>query len=111
MTSLAFSSRNNSELFQVAAQVFQRVHPNRGSSRTQFLPVGLLLHQTCALGLNHVNGVGHVLAQLRIAQYRQNRLWKRQRQLGVQHGLIGGCVAHRVASAGDSCVLARISAM
>ena len=42
----------------------------------QLLPVRLLSHEPGALGLNHVGGVGHVLAQLRVAQDGQRRLGK-----------------------------------
>ena len=134
MTSEAFSSRSNVEddpaglvgiggpmnrasgrgaagfkLFEISAQVFQNMGANSRRGRSQLLPVGLLRHQLAALGLNHVDGVGHVLSQLRIAQHRQRRLRKRRRVRRVEHGMVSR-VAHPSASAGTASVLARISA-
>ena len=76
------------EQFKISAQVFQGVHANRGGCRAQILPVGLFRYQPGALGLDDVDGMSHILAQLRIAQDGKDGLGKRRRKPGVQHGMI-----------------------
>ena len=55
------------ELFEIAAQIFENMTANGRSRCPQLLPVGLFGHQTGAFGLDHIRGMGYVLAQLRIA--------------------------------------------
>jgi hypothetical protein len=74
--------------FEIGAQVFQGVHANGGGCRAQILPVGLFCYQTGALGLDDVDGVSHVLAQLRIAQDGKDGFREWRREPGVQHGVI-----------------------
>ena len=83
---------------------------NGGGRRAQFLPVGLFRDQLVAFGLDHVGGVGHVLAQLRVAQHREAPLRETAAQARIHDGgwLVRG-VAHRRASSSDAAaVLARI---
>ncbi len=82
------------KLLQIRAEIFERLILNPRGCRAQRLPVGLLRHQPRALGLDHVDGVGHVLAQLRIAQHRQRGHRKRRRQSRIEHGMVEtGCLA------------------
>ena len=55
----------------------------------QCLPVGFFGHELGALGLDHVDGVGDVLAQLRIAQDGQRGLGKWQALARVEHRMVG----------------------
>ena len=98
------------KLFEIGAKVFEGLGPDGRGRGTERLPVFLLGDQLGALGLDDVDGVGDVLAQLGVAQDVERGLGKGLGQGGVQFGVVLEGGAHTVASAGESSVEARISA-
>ena len=81
------------KFFEVGAEVFKGLRADGRCRRTQFLPVGFFCYQFGALCLDYVNGVGHVMTQLRVAQDGQCGLrewWRGQWvQVRVRHGRLG----------------------
>jgi hypothetical protein len=58
------------KLFEVESKILESMRANRGSRRAQLLPVCLLGYKLSALGLDHVDRMRHILAQLWVAQNR-----------------------------------------
>ena len=57
------------ELFEISVEVLQGMCADGRGCLTQFLPIRLLGDQFAALGLDHIDGMSHVLAQLGVAQH------------------------------------------
>jgi hypothetical protein len=56
------------KLLQISAEVLKDMRADVGGCGTKLLPVFLLSDQSGAFGLDDVDGVGDVVAQLRVAQ-------------------------------------------
>ena len=76
------------KLLQVLAEILQSDALESRGGRAQFLPVGLFGHQRAALGLDHIDGVGHILAQLRVAAAPERCRGKWRRQPGSSTGCV-----------------------
>ena len=102
------------ELFEVNAEVFERMDADGRGCRAQLLPIGFFDDQLSALGLDNVDGMAHVLAQLRIAQHDQGGLRKGRSEARVKADAFGAGVGHCAASVRlsslSASVLARICA-
>ena len=72
------------KLLQVEVQMPHRVLANLLARLAQLLPVRHLGDHFGALGLDHLGGVAHVLAQLRIAHQRLRRHLKLRRRPRIQ---------------------------
>ena len=65
-----------SNSMQILIEVAESIVLDGCGGGAQFLPVCLFGHEACALGLDHVSGVGDILAQLRVAQNRKRCVWE-----------------------------------
>ena len=91
------------EFLEICAEIREDVSADGGGGGAQLLPVGLFGNEVVALGLDHVGGVGDVLAQLRVAAASEAPPWERAARCAgpsPETGLACGWRVMRPASCG-----------
>ena len=68
------------KLLKIGAEIRESMSADGCGRGAQFLPVGLFGNKQCALGLDHIGGVGDIFAQLRVAAGSAARRWETEAQ-------------------------------